>query len=155
MEFQNVEQTVSTETHIPSWYNDYVGKLLKSQKSLEQEVRDVSEMDSETLKKHIGGRVEDLPYEVLSTLLIDGSDDETVAGILRDKREKYIEDHPEAYKGVPGITDGIIMHDGRVISQKDLASASESEKRAIFVGSTCFHYNSGTPGMDSNPSDRW
>lgn len=159
MEYSSVEQMVvnnsETKTDVPSWYNDYVGKLLNSQKDLAQEVKDVSEMKYEDLSKHIGGRIDELPYEVLGTLLKEGSDDENVASMLREKREEYVKTHPEAYKGVLGASEGIIMHDGRVISQKDLASASESEKRAIFVGSTCFHYNSGTPGMDSNPKDRW
>jgi hypothetical protein len=90
----------------------------------------------------------------LKTLFIDGAGDPRVAGMLRKKRTEYLKLHPEEQAG-RGASDGVITYDGRFISKKDWDSATDSEKRAILVGATCFHYNSDTPGMGSSPSDRW
>jgi len=96
-----------------------------------------------------------LPYEFLDTLFINGSDNELVGTILRKKREAYVKKHPEKTRGVPGAGKGIITFDGRFIPQSTWISATDSEKRGALVGSTCFHYNSETPGMGSDPSDRF
>ena len=104
----------------------------------------------EDISKEIGGNVSDLGYDLLRTLFSEGSDDEQMAEVLRAKRNEYFKAHPELVEKV----EGIIAYDGRVIPMNDWLDASDSEKRGILVGSTCFHYNSDTPGMDSSPNDR-
>lgn len=156
MNESSIEQNIGTNEKVllPEWYANYVKILHDNKVDLEREIENVGKMSMEELNTHIGGRADELPYEVLGTLLIDGSDSEEVANLLRNKREKFLLNHPEMQKG-RGASEGIITYDGRFISKEDWESASSSEKRGALVGSTCFHYNSGTPGMDSSPKDRW
>ncbi len=149
-EFENTDSV-----RIPEWYNNYVGKLFKDEANLVRELDLVAEMNYSQLNNHLGGSIDELPYEVLGTLLINGTDDEKVANILRLKRQKYLEKHPEEYKGVRGAQEGIIGFDGIVHPMSDWRDASMSEKIGVLVGSTCFHYNSDTPGMSSSPKDRF
>jgi len=103
----------------------------------------------------LGGKIEELPYETLNTLFIDGTDDPDVATLLRIKREQHVKIHPEDTRGVPGVDVGISTFDGRFINKATWDTATDSEKRGALVGSTCFHYNSDTPGMGSTPKDRF
>lgn len=138
----------------PGWFDRYVQRVNRSNTDLLEEVRSLSGMSQSQLEGYLGGRIEELPYSVLQTLFIDGSDDRRVADVLRRKRAEYLEDHPEEAVA-RGASEGIITFDGRVISKKKWNSASDSEKRGALVGSTCFHYNSDTPGMGSSPDDRF
>lgn len=140
---------------VPMWFGEYTRKIQSDNGDLLVEVKLLSTLNKVKLNNHLGGNIEELPYKILQTLLIEGTDDEEVAEILRSKREIYLKTHPEEYKGVANAGLGIVAFDGRFISQTDWDTASDSEKRAVLVGSTCFHYNSGTPGMDSDPRDRW
>lgn len=140
---------------IPAWFGEYTKRLADTNKDLLDEVKELASMKLEDVKKHIGGNPEELPYEFLDTMLITGSDDEEMALILRSKREKFVHRHPDQSRGVPGIEKGISTFDGRFIPQKTWVTASDSEKRGALVGSTCFHYNSDTPGMGSDPKDRF
>jgi len=142
------------EIRLPDWYIKFSDNFSKSKKDISQEVANVEIMDKEILEKYIGGSIEELPYEALQVLLPNGSDDDNVGDILREKRTNYLKIHPEMSKSKN--SDGhIIAFDGRIIPMADWLTATDSEKRAILVGSTCFHYNSDTPGMDSNPKDRY
>lgn len=138
----------------PEWFEHYKEKLIKNHKDPLEEVKALSSMTTEELEKHIGGKIGELPYEVLETLFIDGSDDQNVVGVLRTKRADYLKKHPEKQVS-KGASEGIITFDGRFISKKVWETASASEKRGALVGSTCFHYNSDTPNMGSNPKDRF
>src|SRR5258706_6642414 len=111
-------------------------------------------MDLGKLKKHMGGDINEVSYEFLETLFIDGSDSQEVANVLRTKRQEYLRNHPEK-QVAKGAGEGIITYDGRFISREMWNSATDSEKRGALVGSTCFHYNSDTPGMGSDPKDRF
>ena len=139
---------------VPVWYNAYVGKLRASETDLAQEIENISSMSMSEVNSHIGGNLEELPYEILGPLFIEGSDDEQVAELLRKRRAKYVEIHPEEYKGVPGAMEGVILCDGKFVSKADWDEATDSEKRGL-VGRTCFHWVSDTPNMDSSPKDRW
>ena len=138
--------------HIPEWYRRYSEKLRQEKRDLIGEVESLSHMDSRELSSHIGGSIEELPYEFLQTMFIDGTDDVEVAGILRKKREGYLKDHPEK-QVARGASEGIITFDGRFIPKEMWNTASPSQRIGWLVGSTCFHYNSDTPGMDSSPDD--
>jgi len=138
----------------PDWYEGYKKRIVEGGVDLLDEIKKVSEMKLEEITKHMGGKIEELPYVVLKELFIEGSEDQRVADILRKKRTNYLKLHPEEQIS-RGASEGVITYDGRFISKEDWDTASDSEKRAVLVGSTCFHFNSGTPGMDSNPEDRW
>jgi len=138
----------------PAWFNEYVSDLKENNVDFLDEVNTISSLSLDEIEERIGGELSELPYEYLQTLFIDGTDVLEVASFLREKREKYLLNHPELQLS-KGYSEGVISNDGRFISKEEWESASDSEKRAIMVGSTCFHYNSGTPGMDSNPDDRW
>lgn len=155
MEISHEESGMTPEMHIPSWYRVYSEKLRQENVNLVEEVNRLSEMRLNDLERHLGGSIKELPYEFLQTLFIDGTDDEQVAGILRDKRQTYLKDHPEAYKGSKGASEGIVGFDGRVWSKAQWDKMTLSERQGVLVGSTCFHYESGTPGMTSNPEDFW
>lgn len=156
MEESISEKVISeTQSNVPKWYNNYVEGLIKSGKDITEDIETAGSMSKEQLDAHFGGKIEELPYEILRSILEKGSDDESVGAILRGKRAEYLKDHKEDYKGVSNAGKGVIAFDGRFIPIQDWESATESEKRAIMVGSTCFHYNSDTPGMGSNPKDRW
>ena len=75
-------------------------KLRQEKRDLIGEVESLSHMDSRELSSHIGGSIEELPYEFLQTMFIDGTDDVEVAGILRKKREGYLKDHPEVIEEI-------------------------------------------------------
>jgi|GEM_PF-5291719 hypothetical protein len=138
----------------PEWFSDYVDNLKKSKTDLLDEIKKLSAMSLNQVESRIGGKLDDLPYEYIKTLFIEGSDNEEVADSLRKARNRYLLNNPKEQLA-RGASEGVISNDGRFISLEEWNSATESEKRAIMVGSTCFHYNSGTPGMDSEPSDRW
>ena len=150
-----IERNQGEVIKVPDWYRKYSDRISVTGKDLLQEVKEVSEMNYELLNAHLGGNVDELPYEILQTLFITGTDDDKVAEILRGKRERYLLNHPEMRKSDPRAGMGIITYDGRFIPQKDWETATDSEKRAAMVGSTCFHFNSETPGMGSSPNDRW
>ncbi|KKT35847.1 MAG: hypothetical protein UX12_C0020G0003 [Candidatus Collierbacteria bacterium GW2011_GWC1_45_47] len=139
---------------VPEWFGKYTDKLRQEKTDLLAEVDRLSEMNLENLTQHIGGNVNELPYEFLQTIFIDGSDDPRVADILREKRGEYLKSHPEK-QVAKGASEGIIAHDGRFIPKALWDTATDSEKRGVMVGSTCFHYNSETPGMGSSPEDRF
>jgi hypothetical protein len=141
--------------NVPNWYNEYVDKLVQSGRDITLEAEEASKMSSDKLNEHLGGKINDLPYEVLRSLLPNGSDDENVGAVLSGKRAEYLKNHKDEYKGNHDAGKGVITYDGRFISKQDWDSATDSEKRAIMVGSTCFHFNSDTPGMGSDPKDRW
>lgn len=139
---------------VPGWFEKYRQDVEKSGKDLLKEVELLATMKKTDLEEHLGGGIRELPYEVLETLFIDGSDDASVADVLRSKRKAYLETHPEK-QIAKGASEGIITYDGRFIPKKQWDSASDSEKRGALVGSTCFHYESETPGMGSSPQDRF
>lgn len=143
------------KVYVPEWFVKYANKLREDETDLLKEVDDLSKMTQDQVNKHIGGNFQELPYEFLDTMFIGGTDDERVAAELRKKREIYLKTHPEKSRGVSGIDKGIVTFDGRFIPQKTWVTATDSEKRGALVGSTCFHYNSDTPGMDSSPEDRF
>lgn len=149
------EIQAGTEGGNPKWFNEYAKKLKVKNVDLLEEINTLSTLKLASLEKYLGGRLVDLPYETLETILINGSDDENVGALLREKREEYLKIHPEKSKGVSGSGQGIITFDGRFIPQSLWITASDSEKRGALVGSTCFHYNSDTPGMGSDPKDRF
>lgn len=138
----------------PGWFSGYTGRLKKENKDLLEEIKELSGMPLGQVEMRIGGSLDDLPYQTLQTLFIDGSDDQKVAGILRSKRSQYLLVHPEEQKS-RGASKGIITFDGRFIPKGVWQTATDSEKRGALVGSTCFHYNSDTPNMDSSPTDRF
>lgn len=146
-----IEETRRLEKENPEWYQEYLKKINNNRVDLLDLVRRLSSMQMDDISSEMNGNVEDLGYELLSTLFSEGSTDERMAAVLTRKRGEYVKKHPE----LVGKSEGIITFDGRVISMEDWNTATDSEKRAILVGSTCFHYNSGTPGMDSSPKDRW
>jgi len=148
------EKAKGQEKAIPEWFESYKKALAENKVDLLEEIKNLSTHTYEDISKRIGGPVENLPYDVLRSLFINGFDDEKLAGILRDKRTEYLNDHPEEVFS-KNASEGVITFDGRFISKADWDTATDSEKRAIMVGSTCFHYNSDTPGMGSNVNDRW
>lgn len=148
------QQSIKCEVKVPKWFEEYADKFSRSGKQLKTEVFDMSKMTADELNKHLGGDFKELPYEALGTILSEGSDDLNVAKSLREMRETYLADHPEKQIS-KGASEGVITFDGRFISQKDWETATDSEKRAIMVGSTCIHFNSDTPGMGSSPKDRF
>jgi len=150
LEKSSQEKAEQKKREKPEWYDDYVKKIHEEDVDLLSLVRRFSEMSIEEISKEIGGNLSDLNYDTLKTLLSEGSENAEVAQLLRDKRTTFLKESGQ----LPQI-EGIVAYDGRVIPMKDWLSATDSEKRAILVGSTCFHYNSGTPGMDSNPTDRY
>lgn len=147
------EATFPKKNSVPPWYVEYAKNVPKDK--LLDEVRTISSLSIQEINSRMGGNIAELPYDCLKTLFIDGSDDQEIVLLLRKKRETYLKDHPEAYNGVRGALEGIVSYDGRVVSMEDWKSATDSEKRGVLVGSTCFHYNSDTPGMGSSPKDRW
>lgn len=155
MQWFSEEQQSGSEGSVPKWFDKYTSGLLKRKVDLLREVDELSKLNPGKLRGHLGGNIEELPYEVLETLFIGGSDNGDVAALLRKKREEYVRLHPEKSRGAQGADQGIITFNGRFIPQLMWSSASDSEKRGALVGSTCFHYNSDTPGMGSNPNDRF
>ena len=139
----------------PDWFDNYLQRLNVEGRDLLEEVKLLSTFDVKRLEERLGGPVNEIPYETLMTLFVEGSDDPLVAEVLRNKRAVYLKSHPEEYKGAIGAGMGVITYDGRFISQKDWQTTTDSEKRAILVGSTCFHYNIDTPGMGSDSKDRF
>lgn len=148
------QKNLNSQVILPEWYEKYIDNFVQSKKDLDLEKAHVEKLNPEDLKSHIGGNFEELPYEALQVLMPKGSDDIIVADVLRDKRTKYLKEHPEMQKD-RGASEGVIAFDGRFIPMSDWETATASERRAILVGSTCFHFNSGTPGMDSNPKDKY
>ena len=147
------EPSIQKKGAVPVWYVEYTKNIPKDK--LLDEVRAISTLSIQEINSRMGGNIAELPYDCLKTLFIDGSDDQEVVLLLRNKRETYLKGHPEVYNGVRGALEGIVSYDGRVVSMEDWKTASDSEKRGVLVGSTCFHYNSDTPGMGSSPKDRW
>ncbi len=160
-DFQNnkkiddLEQRAEKVDTRPDWFKDYVKKIREEKRDILQELQKLSMMKLDEINKHIGGNFEDLPYEIMDTLLVDGSESKDVVDILIRKRTDYIKIHPEKTRGVSGADEGIITFNGRFINKKVWDTASDSEKRSAMVGTTCFHYNSGTPNMDDSPNDRF
>lgn len=152
-----MEQIISEkgkEVRVPEWFKKYSDNLRGKKVDPLVEVNNLANMKLDQLKKHMGGNINELPYELLQTLFIDGSDSAEVADVLKLKRKEYLLNHPEKQMA-RGASEGIITYDGRFISKEVWNTASDSEKRGALVGSTCFHYNSDTPGMGSSPKDRW
>lgn len=159
MEISNREDLIPTlkeseVANIPAWYGQYTDRLRESNEDLLAEVDRLSHMTLDQLEDKLGGKIEELPYEFLQTMFIDGSDHPEVADVLRRKRQGYLKDHPEQ-EVAKGAAEGIITFDGRFVPKKLWDTATDSEKRGALVGSTCFHYNSDTPGMGSSPQDRF
>ena len=151
-----IEISVSSDKElVPEWFGKYVNSIREKGSDLLAEINKLSTMKLAELNMYLGGNVDSLPYELLNTLFINGSDDLEVGAILSKKREGYVKLHPKMTRGVPEIERGIITYNGSFIPQSVWETATDSEKRGALVGSTCFHYNSGTPGMDSKPTDRW
>lgn len=150
-----VEREVKMGEPIPAWINKYNQRLQKNNIDLPTEIEKLANMKQDDLNRYLGGKISELPYEILGVLLIGGSEDEKVAELLRSKRERYLLNHPEMSRGVPGAGEGVITFDGRFIPKSKWITATDSEKRAAMVGTTCFHFNSETPGMGSGINDRW
>lgn len=144
-----------TTLEVPLWFKQYRQRFYDDNFDILNEIDTLSKMDLKKLSDRMGGNFTDLPYEVMDTLLVDGSDVPEVVNVLRKKRTDYLKLHPEMTRGVPGADEGIITFNGRFINKAMWATASPSEKRSALVGTNCFHYNSGTPGMDDSPDDRF
>ena len=138
----------------PQWYHDYTDRLISGKVDMANELRKLSELGVNRLNQRLNGDINDLQYCFLRTLFPDGSEDEEVANILRKKRTEYLKTHPEE-RIARGASVGIIGFDGRFYTMEQYEGMTDSEKRGVFVGSTCFHYNSETPGMGSKPTDRY
>ena len=144
------------EKERPGWFIKHLLVLgQRGEDACLEEIKSLATMNLNEVNGLLGGEVRDLPYEMLCTMFIEGTADEQIASTLRAKREDYLKRHPNLRSSDPDAGRGVIAYDGRFISWKDWESATDSEKRAIMVGSTCFHYNSDTPGMSSSPNDRW
>lgn len=150
-----VEVIAASLPDIPKWFDDYKVRFFDEKFDALKEIDKLSTLNIKQLNEHLGGSFEDLPYEVMDTLLVDGTDVTEVAEILKAKRVQYLKIHPEMTRGVPGADQGIITFNGRFINKNIWSTATPSEKRSALVGTTCFHYNSGTPGMDDSPDDRF
>lgn len=139
------------ESSLPEWFKTYKKKLHDENTDLEEEIKNLSKLKESQLIERLGGKIQDLPYEVLQMLFVDGSDHDEVADVLRKKREGYLKSKPDyAERFGKGF---IVGFDGRIWSVEQWSSMTPSEKRGVMVGSTCFHYESGTPGMSSEPGD--
>ncbi|NCP46810.1 hypothetical protein AUJ42_03040 [Candidatus Collierbacteria bacterium CG1_02_44_10] len=100
MEIQYQEIPLSTDSEtIPSWFGNYTQKIRDEGRDLLTEVSIMEKMTPQQLNEHLGGSFEELPYEFLDTLFINGSDNELVGTILRKKREAYVKKHPEKTRG--------------------------------------------------------
>lgn len=152
--FKQTSEKIST-VEVPEWFDEYRKTFNNEDFDVLKEIAKLSAYDLKELEKYIGGKFEELPYEIMDALLIDGTNSLEVAEILKIKRKEYLKIHPEMSRGVPGIDVGITTFNGRFINKDLWATASDSEKRSALVGTTCFHYNSGTPGMDDSPNDRF
>lgn len=89
--------------------------------------------------------IEEMPYTLLRLLLPDGSDDASVANVLRAKREEYLIINPDQ-KISPDASKGVIAYDGRFIPWQQYLEMTPAQRFEVTVGPTCFHYNTNVPG---------
>lgn len=131
---------------LPEWYTRYVGALTGQSDLLENEIVNLSKMNLVELKERMGGDITEIPYDFLRTIFPTGSSDESVVNILRKKRTDYLKLHPEEQK-IKDADKGVIGFDGRFYPETAWEKMTPAERRGVVVGTTCFHYNSDTPGM--------
>lgn len=137
----------------PEWYQKFAERLSLGEFS--KTIKKLDTMNFTELKCYLGGDIRELPYEFLQILFPDGSDNIRVAIFLRQQREKYLIVHPEQEQG-RGATEGVIGYDGRFVHISVWNELSPADRFVLLVGTTCFHYNSDTPGFGdwSELSDR-
>ena len=140
---QQTEFKSQPDNDPPQWYQEFAAEV--ATKNITDVVGELANMNFTQLQAKMGGDIKDLPYELLQVVFPDGSENEEVAQFLREKRESYLKEHPEEAQG-RGAANGIIGYDGRFYSYEYLKELKPADMFVILVGTTCFHYNSDTPG---------
>ena len=143
-------------SNLPGWLVAYYTKVSQDHgvSGYDEYVAFVENLSLPELNARLGVKFEDLSYNDMRAVLPDGSEDEQVSDIFRNKREEYITEHPEEMQG-KGAAEGVIGYDGRFIPLSDWETLTPDDKFAILVGMTCFHYNSDmASGFGGNVSLR-
>jgi len=131
------------EKPVPEWFSKFVAENMKDEESAKATIAKNVFMDLDTLKARLGGDLKDVPYKTLLAVL-PYSEIPQVGLELSNIRKNYLREHPE--ENVTKQNSYYITYDGRVILDEG-QELTPAQKREITVGTTCFHYNSDTPGM--------
>lgn len=136
-------EQVKVEKAVPEWFSKFVATNMKDEDSAKAAVSKITRMDLDSLKSFLGGDLRDVPYKTLLVAL-PYSEIPQVDLELSNIRKAYLREHPE--ENTTKAPSYYITYDGRVILDEG-QELTPAQKREITVGTTCFHYNSGTPGM--------
>lgn len=116
-------------------------------KRVQSEVERLGTLSHDDLTSELGP-YETYPYDQLRVLLAEGSDDEDVAEVLREKRVQWLRDNPNERIGNTEGAKGVITVHGEFIPWSAFEHMTAGERRGVLVGNTCSHYEHDVPGLD-------
>lgn len=128
---------------VPDWFVRHLQSIGTEKERVEAEIVENTRLDMASLERKFGGKIQEIPFEILSHV-IRRSDDPFVDREIKIMSQRYYRLHPDENPALKNQY--YITYDGRIIPDTG-QELTPAQKREITVGTTCFHYNSGTPGM--------